>query len=140
MRYLGIDYGTRRIGLAISDPSGSMAFPDKVVTNNGRESAAAIIVALAKEKGVEEIVLGESKNFQGEPNDVQADIEAFKILLEKDFIVHYQNETMSSAEAARSVSKAAQAERSGESRDSMLDASAAAIILNSFLTRKRLGL
>lgn len=127
MRYMGIDYGTRRIGIALSDESGSMAFPEKIVENHGLESAAKGLLALAKEKGVGEIVLGESKNYQGQPNVVQPEIDAFKKMLEAALPVHYQNETMSSAEASR-----------GETNQ--LDASAAAIILNTYLTRKRLGL
>ncbi len=129
MKYIGIDYGTRRIGVALSDESGSMAFPEKIMENHGLESAAGAIITLAQERGAEAIVMGESKNYKGEANAVQQEIEVFKKLLEAKLPVYFQNETMSSAEAARS-----------QPQNDTLDASAAAIILNNFLTRKRLGL
>jgi len=123
---MGIDYGTRRIGLAISDASGSMAFPEKVLLNRGIKASAGDILEIAKDKKVEAIVLGDSVNYRGEQNEIMGEVEMMKAELEKSLPVHYENETMTSAMAER-----------GETKASMLDASAAAIILNSFLARNR---
>ena len=125
MRYLGVDYGSKRIGVALSDPSGSMAFPECVIENKGLRKAAEELLRLAREKGVEAVVLGESRDYQGRPNAIHAQVQNLKVFLEAEFAVFYESETLTSAEAAR-----------GETNQ--LDASAAAIILNSFLTRKRL--
>ena len=54
MRYLGIDYGTKKIGVALSDEKGKMAFPYSVVVNSGREKTAEKI----KEKFAKKIMWG----------------------------------------------------------------------------------
>jgi len=76
MKYLGIDYGTKNIGIAVSDDNGSVAFPHSTVAA-GRD-AVSKIAALAKEVGAGAAVLGESRNFAGEKNEVMEDIEQFK--------------------------------------------------------------
>ena len=128
MRYMGIDYGTRRIGIALSDVSGSMAFPESVMENHGLVAVAQEILAMCALKNVGTIVLGESKNFRGEANAVMGDITELKRVLEKEIPVRYENETFTSAEASR-----------GAPSEGLLDASAAAIILNTYLVRMRTG-
>src|SRR3989344_294976 len=58
MRYLGIDYGTKRVGLALSDEGGNMAFPLAVVKNDAKLNDT--IVSFVKEKQVGAIVIGHS--------------------------------------------------------------------------------
>ncbi len=135
MRHLGIDYGTKRIGLAVSDDTGMLAFPLAVVPSG--PEALAKIAALAKERGVEHIVLGESRNFKNEPNVVMEDIEQFKADLAElsGLPVDYEREFFSSAAAARQFAP-------GDSRkknpsQEKLDAAAAALILQSYLDRRR---
>ncbi len=124
MKYLGIDYGTKRIGMAVSDDTGSLAFP--LTTVESDRDALSRVCALAKENKVEAIILGESKDFKNEPNPVMEDIGQFKKDLEElsGLPVTYESEFMTSA----------QAEREGESKD--LDAAAAALILQSYLDRQ----
>ena len=65
MRILGIDYGSKRVGLSLSDESGSMAFPLKTIVNS--ESLMEEIEEICKEKEVKLVVIGESKDFKGKP-------------------------------------------------------------------------
>lgn len=75
MKYLGIDYGTKKIGLAISDDSGSFAFP-KTILGSGVQ-ALRDIVEIALVEQVDAIVVGHSLNMGGERNAVMEDIDAF---------------------------------------------------------------
>lgn len=124
MRYLGIDFGIKKIGLAVSDGEGRMAFP-LLVLENDKKILDKIEKIITKEK-IEKIVLGESKNFKGEPNKIMARIEKFKENLEEQIKlpVIFEPEFMTSAQAEKIQGK-----------NKMHDASAAAIILQSYLDR-----
>lgn len=58
MRYLGIDYGKKRIGIALSDPGGTIAFPKGVIENRGRQEALRVIKAMIRREGVGGVVVG----------------------------------------------------------------------------------
>jgi len=135
MKYLGIDYGTKRIGLATSDGGGTMAFPHSTIKANA--SALAEIDQLVKKEGVEKIVIGESRNFKGEANAVMEDIAEFKKDLEKvtGLPVAYEAEFLSSAAAARQFE--GDFGRGDKPNQEKLDASAAAMILQSYLDRTK---
>jgi len=147
MRYLGIDYGTKRIGVALSDEKGKMAFAYGVIANQGTKKVSAEIKKICAENSVGKIVLGKSLNYKGEPNPIMEKIELFKITLEKEtgFSVIYQNETLTSAEARRpldgerkrppvlSKRKSPEKEKKAKMK---IDASAAALILRSYLDKK----
>lgn len=143
MRYLGIDYGTKRIGLSLSDIEGKMAFPHKVIL--AEDDALAVILSLCKAEGVGEIVMGESKNFSGEDNPVMKKIQLFKIALEKisGLKIHLEPEFMTSSQVEVSTQKdfsenrkSGQDTRRPKSKNEMLDASSATLILQSFLDKK----
>ena len=125
MRTLGIDYGGKRVGIAISDENNAFALPLAVLPNDRR--LVASVKKIATEKTVGTIVLGESRNFKGEPNAIMKDIEKFKDELEKEtrLKVEYEPEFLTSAEAARVQGKT-----------KMHDASAAALILKSYLDKQ----
>ena len=135
MKYLGIDYGTKRIGLATSDTGGSLAFPLTTVKAGPR--ALGEIVEILKKEGVESVVLGESRNFKGETNKVMEDIEQFKKDLEElaGLSVAYEAEFLTSAGAARQFE--GDFGRGEKPSQEKLDASAAAMILQSFLDRMK---
>ena len=76
MRYLGVDYGSKRVGLAISDEEGMMAFPYKIIQNN--QELLDTIHNICGQEEVRGIVLGESQNLSGEPNKIMAEINEFK--------------------------------------------------------------
>lgn len=123
MRYLGIDYGSKRIGLAVSDADGKIAFPREVLENKGEATLRHIAMFCDSEK-VGAIVLGKSLNYKQEANPIQAQIENFKLKIEKltGMTVDYQNEVLTSHQAMR-VNK----DKEG------LDARSAALILQSYL-------
>lgn len=134
MRHIGIDYGTKNIGLAVSDDNGTVAFP--LTTIDAGRGAISAVAALIKEKGAGAIVMGESRNFSGEKNEIMEDIEQFK----KDIgelsglPVHYEREFFTSALAARQFAPEEGSRKVNPSQDA-LDASAAALILQSYLDR-----
>ena len=132
MKYIGIDYGTKKIGTALSDEGGSVAFPHSTIAAG--PGAAAAIAALIQESGVAEIVVGESRNFSGEKNPVMEEIERFKNdLAERTGLpTHYEREFFTSALAARQFAPEEKSRKQNPSQEK-LDASAAALILQSFL-------
>lgn len=100
-KFLGIDYGTKRIGIAISDENARLAFPREVFKANG-ELFPKLVKIFQKEK-IKEIVVGESLDFAGLPNLIQKEIDFFIAKLEKKFKipVHREKEFLTSIEARR---------------------------------------
>ncbi len=58
MKLLGVDYGTRRLGLALTDPAGTLAFPYKIIYVQDREQVLAEILAIIEQEGIEALVVG----------------------------------------------------------------------------------
>lgn len=123
---MGIDYGSKKIGIALTDDAGQMAFPHAVVPNN--DAFLAYVEKLITERGVEEIVIGHSLNNQGEPNAIHAAVESFitDVTLRIGTPVHLEPEQYSTQQAAQVQGKGG-----------MVDASAAALILDSYLTKQK---
>ena len=126
MKYLGIDYGTKRIGIAISDENGEFAFPKMIV---GPAEAVAEIAGICQQESVKEIVIGRSVASNGMQNDIGPLVEQFKEKIHgaTGLPVHFQDEGFSSMEAHRY-----------QTDDGNRDDSAAAIILQRYLDRIRL--
>ncbi len=100
MRFMGIDYGSRRVGVALSDEEGEFAFPKAVFPCT--PGVIGEITTLAESQGVSSIVLGESKDFGGRENEVMKRIDVFRKELErKGFDVHLEQEYFSTVEAER---------------------------------------
>ncbi len=143
MRYLGIDFGSKRVGLALSDESGALAFPYEVLQND--KGLLAEVARIMTEQKVKLVVMGESKDFGGKDNAIAKPAEAFKKALEAltHKKVEYEQEFMTSVQAGRNYARRPEESRGtgvrAEKRRShaMLDASAAAIILQSYLDRTR---
>ncbi|MDB5224658.1 MAG: Holliday junction resolvase YqgF, putative holliday junction resolvase [Candidatus Adlerbacteria bacterium] len=132
-KYIGIDYGTKRTGVAISDDTGSLAFPlTTLVTSN---SLVDDIAALATEHKAH-VVIGESRDFSGAPNPVMKNIAELKAALEtRGVVVHFEQELFSSALSARQFTP--DGSRKANPSQEKLDASAAAVILQSYLDRNK---
>ena len=123
MRILGIDYGSKRVGIAVSDEAGQFALPHSVIAQS--KGLVDEITAIAMEKGAHEIILGESRNYKGEPNAILSDSLELKTALEsRGFTVQLEPEFMTSANAERFQGK-----------NKLTDASAAALILQSYLDK-----
>ncbi len=125
MRYLGIDFGAKRVGISISDPQGSFAFPRETIPNDF--STIDRIAKLVKEEMIGTIVIGDSRASNGAENPITAETDAFIAAL-KTYMhipIETSREAWSSVEAARFAPK-------GKEHD---DAAAAAIILQRYLDR-----
>jgi putative Holliday junction resolvase len=126
MKYLGIDYGSKKIGLAISDKEGGFAFPSEVLLNKGLNASVEMIATLIKKEDVEAVVVGHSANFRGKDNPIMRNVRQFvdSLKREVDLPIYLEPEFMTSVQAARVTGK-----------DKNLDAQAAALILQSFLDK-----
>jgi len=128
MKYLGIDFGTKRIGIAISDAAGTIAFPRATLPNDAQLFSQ--LEELVKNEKVTCIVVGDTRSHGGKDNPVTAEAEEFVVALQKALATPVERvwEMWSSIEASRYAPE-------GQEHN---DASAAAIILQRFLdTRKR---
>lgn len=125
VKTIGIDYGTKKVGIALSDENGRIAFPYGVIPNTGLFDA---IKTLCEKEHIGAIVVGESRDFEGKHNPVMKKILPFKkkledalslpVVLEPEFLTSKQ---------ARNIQE-----------DSITtDASAAALILQSYLDKKQ---
>ena len=126
MRYLGIDYGTKRVGIALSDETGKVAFPHEVLPNNAHLLAS--LEECIKEHAVEAIVIGHSKNTTGENNPIHAAVTELMndLTLATGLPIALEPEKYTTQEAIL-----------WQGKNDKTDASAAAIILNSYLSRER---
>jgi putative Holliday junction resolvase len=141
MKILGIDYGTKRIGLAISDENNRLAFPKEIVLNDG-DTFNKISEILKKEK-VLEIVIGESVDFSGKLNALSARIEVFILELQEKFKlpIHKQKEFLTSVEArrygsAKELSPSQAHSKVKQIKSGRVDAKAAALILQRYLDKR----
>lgn len=135
MRVLGIDYGTKRIGLAISDEAGLLAFPYGIINNTSRTLTS--MMATCEKEGITQIAIGASINSDGGENRIAESVRAFaKALGEATSIpVAFVYEGFSSFEAARSahIKKPIANLRGNKIASSAHDDKAAAIILQRYL-------
>ncbi|OGI63133.1 hypothetical protein A2W12_04150 [Candidatus Nomurabacteria bacterium RBG_16_40_11] len=147
MKFLGIDYGTKRIGLAISDENGTLAFPKEIVLNDA--NTLARLGEIIKQENIKEIVMGESVDFSGKLNALSARIEVFILELQEKFglQIHKQKEFLTSVEARRSPSGKARKVMMSPSqshskvkqiKSGRADASAAALLLQRYLDKRNL--
>lgn len=123
MKYLGIDYGAKRVGVAVSDAAGTIAFPRATLPNDAQLFSQ--LEELVKNEKITRIVVGDTRSHGGKENPVTAEAEAFVTALEKALATPVVRvwEMWSSIEASRYAPE-------GKEHN---DASAAAIILQRFL-------
>lgn len=140
MRALGIDFGERRIGLAISDPAGSYALPWKVLERTSDGAAIDTIAALAAEEGIELLVIGEPRR----PADGTAGAAAerargfgAKLARRTGLAVEWVDEALTSRSAATRLAEGGAGRRARRER---LDAVAAQILLQEALDRRARGI
>ncbi len=126
MRKMGIDFGTKKVGIALSDESGKMAFPHSVISND--DKLLQKVVGLIKAEKVSEIVMGHSLDKEGNENVVHEHAVTFtaKLTLEIPIPVHFEPEQFSTQQAIKL-----------QGRNDQVDASAAAIILESYLNKQK---
>lgn len=142
MRALAIDFGERRIGLAVSDPSGTLARPLRVVAGDRdlEKAARGVLAALAEfeqaDDPVDIIVVGLPKRLDGSPNAQTPRAEALAAILGRlgSRPVVLQDERLTSHDADQRL---ALSERDWRVRKARVDAAAAAVILQEFLDARR---
>jgi putative Holliday junction resolvase len=141
MRFLGVDYGTKRIGLAISDENGTLAFPKEILPNDFHVFDK--LGVLIKKENIKEIVIGESVDFSGKLNVLSGRIEVFILELSEKFNlpIHKQKEFLTSVEARRSQKSKKDFNPSQahskikQIKSGRVDAGAAALILQRYLDK-----
>lgn len=137
MRYLGVDYGSKRIGLSISDEGGNMAFPYKVIKND--LTVIDTIHNICGQEEVSAIVVGESTDVSGAHNKIMGSIEEFKRNLEAelDLPIYFEKEFMTSVYSSIQKSKNIfSAKKIKNIEKEKNDSQAATLILQRFLDRK----
>lgn len=142
VRALGIDYGARRIGLALSDASGTLASPWRVVERPRSEAETVRLVTgeiarlRAEDDGLAMVVVGWPRHLDGSPNAQTPLAEAFARAIETatGLPVVLQDERLSSVEAE---ARLARRDRDWRSRKQKLDAAAAAVVLQDYLDTRR---
>ena len=135
---LGIDYGRRRIGLALSDPTGLLARPWKTLARDGNPLQVAValgaeIAALrAEADGLGSIVMGLPRRLNGEEHELSRAVRLLADQLRRavDVPLHFQDERLSSREAE---ARLARTEKDWCKRKAALDAASAAVILQDYL-------
>lgn len=132
-RYLGIDYGVKRIGIAISDPDGRIASPVRVLQGCGSPRADAdAVVAVARDLEAAEFVVGLPLHMDGTESDQTKLTRAFAAALQVKAAgpVHFADERLTSDAADALL---AERDLTRKKRKARQDAVAAAIILSAFL-------
>lgn len=139
-RVLAIDFGTRRVGLAISDASRTLARPLEVIAVRSEADAVDRVAGridqlAAEDGGLATIVVGLPARLDGTPSDETARVSAFIKALQRrtSLAVVTEDERLSSREAE---SRLAVGERDWRRRKARLDAAAAAVVLQDYLDRR----
>jgi putative Holliday junction resolvase len=137
MRYLGIDYGSKKVGLALSDEAGTMGFPHAIVPNTPK--LVDELCALMAKENVGAAVIGESRTLSGGENPIVKGARALgtRITERTGMPVFYESEVFTSTEARRAPGK--EMKTRAAKRRVHVDDSAAALILTSFLSRSNHG-
>jgi len=160
MAVLGVDYGERRIGLAVSDPEGRIAFPAGTLQSAGRAKDLAALCALAAERGVTRVVVGLPLHMDGRrgPEAEAAQRFAEALAEASGLPVETLDERWTSLEAERALRETGDAPRARGSRagrgkrrrrggggggraegKGAVDEMAATILLRTFLERQAAG-
>jgi putative holliday junction resolvase len=124
-KLMAIDFGEKRVGIASTDDSGEFALPRMVLPND--DELLQKLISYIQEESVEKVVMGESLNYQGEPNKIMEAAANLKRELEAagvEVVLH--PEVLTTMEA-----------RQIQGQTEMTDASAAALILKSYIDSQK---
>jgi putative Holliday junction resolvase len=138
-RVLGVDLGSRRIGLAISDPTGTVANPHEVLERSGdREADYRAIVAAARDAHASRIVVGLPRSLSGKDGPAaraaRNEVESLRAVAGDDLPVEMHDERFSTVTAERSL---VEAKMRRDARRRVVDKVAAAVMLQSYLESSR---
>jgi len=132
MRALAIDHGTKRMGIAISDPSGMIALPLEFIPAEPFAPFLERLKQLIVEKEVDMILVGMPRNMDGSYGPAAAKVQEFVAVLKETIAIPIKtwDERLTSAQANRML---VQADVRRKDRKEKVDKAAAAILLQSFL-------
>lgn len=132
-RYLGVDYGDKRTGLAVSDASGFLAGAIGQISPGGMKNTAIAVAKEAEKQNAVLIVVGLPKNMDGSEGFRAEAVRAFVALLEAqtNVPVALSDERLSTCEAHRYI------QASGKKRKAVVDTLSAQIILQDYLDAER---
>ena len=139
MRLLGIDYGRKRLGLALSDEGGILASPLPArIRSRSETDDIAFLKDLTRERGVERIVVGLPLNMDGSSGEMAEEALRFAALLEEEIGIPVAtiDERLTSVEADRVLIEGG---FSRQRRKGLRDSLAAVLILQAYLDRLRTG-
>jgi putative Holliday junction resolvase len=138
MRVLGIDFGMRRIGLALSDPTGTLASPLPTVKRRaGKRPPLATLVGIVESNDVGVLVLGLPLTLRGEESEWTSEIRQVgaKLSERTGLPVHFVDERFTSVQAQRAIRGLGLPKKKREEKE-RVDAAAAVLILQSWLDRQ----
>lgn len=136
-RQLGIDFGTRRIGLALSDPTGTLASPLPYLENTDPREVAANLKKLVETHAVETIVIGLPRNMDGTFGPAAEKVRKFITQIQPHLPAQImtQDERLTTAQASCDLSQMGLRQKELRKK---VDSSSACLILQQFLDRKQL--
>ena len=132
MRALGIDFGLKRVGLAVSDPTGTLVSPLKTIERKTRDGLFDELTEIIHNESIDAVVVGLPLSLEGEDTLTTRQARNFAESLGRrtDVPIHLMDERLSSAEAEEELNAAG---LRGKKRKMALDSQAAVIILRSWL-------
>jgi putative Holliday junction resolvase len=135
---MALDVGSKRIGVAIADPTGSFALPVATIERTNINADIAAIEELVASYGVADLVIGDPLTLSGERGIAAEKMDAFVERIRPRFsgTIHRVDERMTTAQVTKTLISA---DVSRKKRKSVVDKMAAALILESFLARRRNG-
>ena len=132
-RFIGIDFGMSKVGLAISDPSKIISMPLKVLRYKNPKNLIEDLQIIATENNVDTFVVGYPLNMNNEKNEMTSLVDNFKDeLIDLGFKVFLQDERLSSESAKKIMHE--QNIKTGNNKE-QIDLIASTIILQSFLDK-----
>ncbi len=138
MRVLGLDVGSKTIGVALTDEAGIAAHPLRVIDRKGTDSDVSTIQTLVVEHDIRQIVIGMPFELSGKVGHrakrVQEFANALQAKLGAAVKLHEQDERFTTAEAERVL---LDADLSRQKRKQVIDQQAAALILQAWLDAQR---
>ncbi len=135
-KYLGVDYGDKRTGLAECDISGLLAGGICTISEGGMRKTAVRVAAEAEKRSCKKIIIGLPKNMDGSEGPRADVIKAFRDILAEltDIPIDFYDERMSTMVAYRLLDECG---TYGKKRKENVDTVSAQIILQSYIDRER---
>jgi putative Holliday junction resolvase len=139
VRVLAIDYGERRLGLAVSDEEGAFAFPAGALERRGLKRDLAALRALAEERGIASVVVGLPLHMDGREGPEARAARAFAAAVGEatELPVETFDERWTTREAERSLQDQGLVGRRGRARKDVVDEVAATLLLRAWLARRQ---